>query len=372
MTTFPDDGLCDFLLLESVTITGDFKIVSQVPKHDALRRLRTYAKATYKTTSGISFSGTETDRTATRFKSPKAAPSFSELWSDNIRAHGVASTVLSRTTSGTEVEVLSTLFKALHKLQRRKKNASKGKCYLVLGVTILNRGTSREVTHVRALFEHAVSKNKLDVVVLRVDYHTDHEEEPDCRVTGPNAWNGSTYEDQPTYLDTLKFLKTTHHPKNVMMALSLSAAAHFYQIPENNLTSTRMIGNACTVRTEDDGLLVSRANMCDSDSISLSKALIDTNSVQRYITDSEDQRLVYVYDDKRTIHAKMCWVTTYNRKWRLGWYIANIDMADDVSPCDSNATTTFPLIRYMQSRIEHNFHKPEVCPIPPKTTSLVE
>ncbi|XP_064471704.1 uncharacterized protein LOC135385974 [Ornithodoros turicata] len=365
MTPFPDDGLCDFLFLESVTINEAGKLVSEVQLYDALRRLRTYAKTVTKTVAGISFSNRNLSAIISSMKSRKGSQEFKELRKDNVFGYGVLRATLHKSTSVKEVDDITTLFRALRKLQKRNKPSNTtevphGKSYVVLGMVILSEGTRAEKAHVRALFEDAISRNQLNALILRVDYNTDHHTDPKCRITGPNVWNGSYYEDQPTYANTLAFLKTVNYPKGIIVAFSLSTAAHFYQLPETNRTSVLGVGGRCVERTENGGLLTTRANVCDTDGVSQANSSVDPNSIQRYVVDSDEQGFFFVYDDISTVRTKMCLASKFNRKWRFSWAAVNIDMADDLSACNPNMTETFPTLRYMKSHMNGQFGK-EAC-----------
>lgn len=353
-TRYPEDGLCDFLFCP-VGLQANLQFTSF---GDAFHGFREQAAVARKTKYGIDIRTSEMDTTLARLQTEQGVGAFRKLWDANIQQHGILYPVLYDGVNSSYVDMIIGLLNTLRRLQVKFRISEiYHQSHIFLGTAVVLHGNI-ESPNVKRVFTRIVRETRPDAILLRTHHVQKEDGDQHCRVTGPAIWQGNFSAQQPTFLDSLRFLHNVKIPENIAVLLSFTEASRWYRWDSAN-DSSFTLGEKCAIDFHTD--LISRQTLCsDTSDNGLETATRHRTTQQMRLVHNRNSYGV-VYDNKDTIRTKMCWIaTTFGNAF--GWAMFDLEFADTENTCkDQFFTKGFSLLRWMRHYIRTGFREPSEC-----------
>ncbi|XP_064469314.1 uncharacterized protein LOC135383973 isoform X2 [Ornithodoros turicata] len=370
VVVLPEDGLCDFMFLDSIKVVGNKSIAATGDHPDALIDFRSLARASRKTFFGISFCHRSLRTAVNMLHTPGGVWLVKEIWEDNIHQYGVLNGVIDNTTDKEYTGTLVNFLTTIRSLQvKMKSDASAEPECIFVGLKILGNEEGTTEEKAASLLSTVLLKAPMDGLLLRTEYYVDHHENPNCRVTGPGPWSGSLYDDQPSFVQALQFVDATTFPKRLVLFPSSTLMPHAYSYlckPGAEVDARYVnFGSNCTARPQNMPFLAHTQVVCSAKAENDSLTYFDNNSMQMFtLTNTncteEAAALLYVYDVAESLHTKMCHVLKSYSKWRFGWALSDIELAREGTECYNNSEAS-GILQMARSVLHVQSYKDKDC-----------
>ncbi|XP_064468989.1 uncharacterized protein LOC135383492 isoform X2 [Ornithodoros turicata] len=357
LAQLPEDGLCEFLFLESIEMDSSNSL-------DVPHWFRVRAKAANKTAFGLSLRHGLAGHTNLGLQTNNGQASFWNLWEDSIQHYAVLRVYIGNNVTNSNVGDIINLLTTIKWLQDNARVDDPEELgYIFLGVTIVSRGDDDKKRNVLDLFNVIINESPLDALVLQPQYYADHSAEPNCRVTGHSHWEGYFYSDQPTYVEMLDFLRTATFPRHLVLVLSVSRAALLHgTLGEGSFSGFEADGERCVKRNPGESFIAPPSKLCSVPEYSPGATFMSAQSLQMY-SFVPARRWLFVFDNHDTVKRKMCRVHRSYPHWTFGWAMSEVELSEDSNACTSSHNRTrFSLLRTLKRYINMTiFNEGDVC-----------
>ncbi|XP_064468778.1 uncharacterized protein LOC135383086 isoform X2 [Ornithodoros turicata] len=358
-TVYPSDGVCAYILFDSVTMNNSLEFAegySGTPPGTFSR----FVAAAYDarvSSYGIAVSHRNADHCLEGLNTTEGGSAFKQLWDKNIRQHGILDIPISDDDSpvsdASGLAAIVGLLKMFKELQHRYSDGPGS--YIFTGVSAPHRSTAGLYSDYNWRLNLLLSDAPINALILN-SHFTEKDGGTGCQMTGPNTWDRVHSPKKPTMLSAVELLQTLDLPQNVKPFLSLTLAGRLYNSPKPFDNDQLEAGNTCGDVTED--YLDSPERAC------LNKATYvwkDRKGIQTWAVHNEGS-WVFVFDTNVTVRSKMCHVAHADLPRPTGWAAYDIEFSDVQNSCgDVTFTDGFAILHWILNFIVRSFRQNERC-----------
>ncbi|XP_077520110.1 uncharacterized protein LOC144129925 [Amblyomma americanum] len=347
---FPEDGLCDAALFDSLYKYPGYALSTVHDQKLAhLRRFLRRAEEYELTRFGMGVTAGAAEIAKAEFSSNTAEKHYLPyLWSNNVYDLGVLDFVPDENTNEEQAQRIFDFLKECKRLQGLILEKKGLKAYIVLGITLF-----KNYDNIYEAFTVHMSEETVDVLILRTHFSGRDDTRTDCTIQGSTYWKGSLTKYHPSLNYTLLYMSEHQETfEDARTAVSMSLAGRWYRSKSGGKNKAAyMVGAKCEPYESKEYLyeLQHFTYTKENPAFGPKNTFLDE---RRWVmvSYSPDKNLALLFDSPATIYMKMC--LSYTSQGRVPFGLALFDAEYDDWSKTNETAGSFPLTRAARKVIE--------------------